>query len=167
MNMKKLPISAALLTSLILPSGGAQAIMAEYVAGSDCVAANLNQAFKLKWDHYRIYNASNTPLWVTCPFPTFYKDDDGGYNSQSWIGTYHKTGATIRCILRRFSENQADNPVPFQQIYISAPPGASQFNPKAKRTNFNNPNMRGYGGKSMTCLLPPKTGIHNLSGWGN
>ena len=139
---------------------------AYYIPGTTCMAANLDQAFDLSWDHFRVLNPiSNSFLrWVVCPLPHFYDSAHGGYNTQSWMATYHEAPGDIWCILRAYPDSQTTAAAPFQTQTISR---AGPY-PSAGRTTFAAAEVHGfYATKTMTCRLSPGTGINQLTGWGS
>lgn len=135
-----------------------------YLSGSSCQAANNAQANSLSWNHYRIANYGFAPRWVVCPFDTSYGYNGAvnDYQDTFRLGTYHQnTAAQVRCILRRYPMTQTNAAVPFQQRFIAGNAALVQ----GLDTNFTNANMKGFGAKTMTCLLPRNTGINMMIGY--
>lgn len=165
MKLTKLKLASRvfglIMGAMIVGTSGTASAEVSYMSGSSCQAANNIQANQLSWSHYRVYNPGANSLWVVCPFDNNYSYNGAGntYQNKFALGTYHQfTNSQVRCILRKYPLEQTNAAVPFQQQFISG----SNFAVQGKRTNYLNANISGYGAKSMTCLLPARTGVNMM-----
>lgn len=171
-NLKLLFSAASTLVALLFVSASATA--SETANGNVCMAANLNQAFELKWDHARVENPATNPYsrFVTCSMgagPQWITV--GGSTTAAVVETGGLTAyfsadaaatAEVSCIFREMSVSATDTvPADSKVAVITAddplPDTASASFVKADGVNI------GLGSTlTVTCKLDPGTGINGF-----
>jgi hypothetical protein len=144
-------------------------------SGTACRAANLNQAFDLKWDHLRVANASEYQRWVVCPatIPVEFL-----YNGTSTVLTYPASGTVyawfaapgtkivpvpyspeVRCIWRDIPNLIAGTGVEVTTLAAATlTPDAAL--PDVSSATFDLSSFDGFSTSTLTCRMDPLTGIN-------
>jgi hypothetical protein len=159
--------AAAILSLTVTPIQTVDA--SDSHSGTACRAANLNQAFDLKWDHLRVANASAYQRWVVCPatIPVEFL-----YNGTSTVLTYPSSGvvyawfgptasnsAEVRCFWREIPDLVEGTGVEVTTLAAAVlTPDAAL--PDVSSATFDLSSFNGFATSTLTCRLDPGTGIN-------
>lgn len=144
------------------------------VNGTICKAANLNQAFDLKWDHVRVINNSTQTRWVVCPVEAatdHYKDafnntttgDElvaGVVQVMPWFGSGAAPGAGVTCIWRSLDHNGIVSET--ISMTDTAPATMMSTSLDASFAGTHSP-VTFLKNWTITCSLAPQSGINEIS----
>lgn len=171
LNFKLSLVFSVLVTLFIsVPS-----IASDSVNGNACMAANLNQAFDLKWDHARVENpASNTlTRFVTCTAtsgPDIFNDSfQASVANSGAVTAYFSEGAAtdaeVSCVFREMAANSTTVVATDMKI-VTMTPAEEDTLPTTKLATFTEDDsiFVGLGSTlTVTCALPPGTGINQIT----
>lgn len=174
-NFKLLFSMASTLAVLLFVSPSTMA--AETANGNVCMAANLNQAFELKWDHARVENPATNPnsRFVTCSLgagPQWMRD---GANSTSlqiapveaggltaYFSADAAEGAEVSCVFREMSVSATDTvPADSKAVTITAD-GPLPDTAAGSFVAADGVNIALGSTLTITCKLDPGTGINGF-----
>lgn len=161
--------AAAILSLTVTPIQTVDAA-ADSNSGTACRAANLNQAFDLKWDHLRVANASTYQRWVVCPatISTEFTYDGSkaviwGPSSGSvyaWFGTTASNSAEVGCIWREIPHETTGTNVEVTNLAAALlTPDAAL--PDVSSATFDLSSFNFYFTSTLTCRMDPGTGINS------
>ncbi len=152
------------------------------INGNACIAANLNQAFELQWNHAWVVNpASNSSSrFVTCSMTAGQKwlgaagsfklsSADSGGISTIWLAGA-SPASTVSCIFREIGEdNTTPAAIDSKSVTIVAPASI----PGTRSATFVSGDGLNFGSQALalsnqlrsftvTCNLAPGTGINTI-----
>lgn len=167
----KLSLSVGSVLFALLFSSSSMA--SDSINGNACMAANLNQAFELKWDHARIENPASNPnsRFVTCAVstgPEFVDFDplQAAFAQAGQVVAYFSAdadpSAEVSCIFRQMSSTGTTTVATTSKaVTISSEDDFPVVKSATfvKEDGFN----IGFGGTlTVTCKLDPGTGINEI-----
>jgi len=146
------------------------------VNGNACMAANLNQAFELRWDHARIENPASNPLsrFVTCTLgtgPQWIESPPDAIKlataNNGFVDVYFSEDAAadaeVSCIFREMS-NIATTVVATDMVMETIT--ADDSLPDTNNASFEVADGIDIGlvaSLTVTCRLDPGTGINAIT----
>lgn len=165
-RMRVVALCAATVLAAGLPTS---AVAANFdISGTTCAAYNNAQADFLERSHVRIYNPPTSPygIWVVCPLPR----DRLTANLANWaVAAFFQTPSAVNCVFREFDYSTVHVPnsgtqpgLLNAQSIVIPPPGAFPgigIGGGAAPTDTTGANSS----YTMTCLLPPGTGINLIA----
>jgi hypothetical protein len=177
MKIYKILSSAAFVAVLSFTSLQASAL--DSVNGSNCKAANLNQAFELAWNQARVINPSSNTVnrFVVCNISIGVQAiEDGRAGADALLFTAVEAGAvtgwfdtgvtdSISCIVREISASQSGNAGVDQVTLTIAPADTLPGTRSVPWVADDGIDVALLSGSSLTatCQLPPGTGIQYLN----
>lgn len=150
---------------------------AEVANGNVCMAANLNQAFELKWDHARVENpATNTnSRFVTCSMgagPQWLRPESGaaglGFTAieSGGITAYFSADAAadaeVSCVFREMAVNATDTVASSSKAVTITADGPLPDTASGTFAAADGVNITLTSSLTVTCKLDPGTGINSI-----
>lgn len=176
MNYLKLTFILSFFTTLIIASTPAMAA-GEVVNGNACMAANLNQALELKWDHARVENPSTNPYsrFVTCSLgagPDYLREganstlvqfvtvQDGGV--QVYFSENAAADSEVSCIFRSMPTGGTTTVATSSKAVVLAAPASLPGVVAGSFVSADNISINAFSSFTVTCKLAPGTGINSV-----
>lgn len=167
-TVSALAVAATAIVSIVTPIQTVEAAAATH-SGTACRAANLNQAFDLKWDHMRVLNASTFKRWVVCPATIateLYWDGSTGVDIYgpsagdiyAWFGSTASSSAEVYCIWREIPSNNEGTEVTNLGAATITADGAL---PDVSSATIDLSAFGFYDTNTVTCRMDPGTGINS------
>lgn len=176
-NNFKLLLSAISASAVLLSVSPSAMAAAEVANGNVCMAANLNQAFELKWDHARVENPATNPFsrFVTCSMGagSQWLRNDGaatGVNvsavDSGRVTAYFSADAAddaeVSCVFREMAASATGTVPADSKVVTMTAPASLPGTANGLFADEDGVNITTTSSLTVTCKLDPGTGINSF-----
>jgi hypothetical protein len=131
-----------------------------YSSPQVCAAVNQDQAFSFEWRENGIFNRDETKsLWMVCPTTRGVSDSKNArYDVGLRVHNQAEASTDITCVMREISNNSGIAQSQVRTLSVDANRTSAM---KWQRVKPLAP--KGESSFTLTCKLPPNTGLGNIS----